>query len=68
MTANLTASVPADLTAVCVFRGCNRGRDPRYGQVAGEVGRLLAEEGIGLVYGGGAVGLMGPWPRPRWRR
>jgi uncharacterized protein (TIGR00730 family) len=48
-----------DLRAVCVFCGCNRGRDPRYEQAAGKVGRLLAGEGIKLVYGGGAVGLMG---------
>jgi uncharacterized protein (TIGR00730 family) len=49
----------ADLSAVCVFCGCNRGRDPRYERAAEEVGRLLADEGIRLVYGGGAVGLMG---------
>lgn len=51
--------MPADLTAVCVFCGCNRGLDPRYEQAADEVGRFLAEQGIQLVYGGGAVGLMG---------
>lgn len=52
-------SMPADLTAVCVFCGCNRGTDPRYEQAAAEVGRLLAGQNIRLVYGGGAVGLMG---------
>lgn len=51
--------MPANLTAVCVFCGCNRGLDPRYEQAAEEVGRFLAEQGIQLVYGGGAVGLMG---------
>jgi hypothetical protein len=32
---------------------------PRYGALAREVGRGLAERGIGVVYGGGRVGLMG---------
>lgn len=32
---------------------------PLYAQAAGTVGRLLGERGIGLVYGGGQVGLMG---------
>jgi uncharacterized protein (TIGR00730 family) len=49
----------ADLESVCVFCGCNRGLDPGYERAAEDVGRLLAEQGIRLVYGGGAVGLMG---------
>lgn len=48
-----------DLAAVCVFCGSNRGASPRYAQAAGEVGRLLAEQGIRLVYGGASAGLMG---------
>jgi uncharacterized protein (TIGR00730 family) len=47
------------LTSVCVFCGSNRGGSPRFGEAAAEVGRLLAGEGIRLVYGGGRVGLMG---------
>lgn len=33
--------------------------DPTYAASAVELGQLLAREGIGLVYGGGSVGLMG---------
>ena len=35
------------------------GRDPRFVQAARDMGVALAERGIGLVYGGGRVGLMG---------
>ena len=44
---------------VCVYAGSNPGSHPAYAAVAEEFARLLAERGIGLVYGGGAVGLMG---------
>jgi uncharacterized protein (TIGR00730 family) len=44
---------------ICVYAGSNPGRDPAYAEVAGELARLLASRGIGVVYGGGKVGLMG---------
>jgi uncharacterized protein (TIGR00730 family) len=44
---------------ICVFCGSSPGARPTYGEAAEEFGRLLVAEGIGLVYGGGAVGLMG---------
>lgn len=44
---------------VLVFCGSRAGVDPRHAALAAAVGRLLAERGIGLVYGGGALGLMG---------
>jgi hypothetical protein len=44
---------------VCVYLGSSPGRLPAYADAAREVGRLLAERGIGLVYGGGTIGLMG---------
>jgi uncharacterized protein (TIGR00730 family) len=44
---------------LCVFCGSSPGARPAYGAAAEELGRLLVEEGIGLVYGGGQVGLMG---------
>lgn len=44
---------------VCVFCGANVGRNGRYVEVARQLGRSLARRGIGLVYGGGSVGLMG---------
>lgn len=44
---------------VVVYCGANVGHNPAYKAAAIEVGRTLAEQGIGLVYGGGGVGLMG---------
>jgi uncharacterized protein (TIGR00730 family) len=44
---------------VCVYCGSNPGNDARFGEAAEMLGRLLAAEGIGLVYGGGGDGLMG---------
>ena len=48
-----------NLKQVCVFCGSNPGTDPAYVAAAEEVGRFLAAEDIGLVFGGGRVGLMG---------
>ncbi|MCU1453014.1 MAG: hypothetical protein JWN46_1160 [Acidimicrobiales bacterium] len=47
------------LTRLCVFCGSNRGRNPAYADAARELGKELVGRGIGLVYGGGRVGLMG---------
>ncbi len=47
------------LRAVGVFCGSSSGRGDRYVEAARALGALLAEEGVGLVYGGGRVGLMG---------
>jgi uncharacterized protein (TIGR00730 family) len=44
---------------VCVFCGSASGANPAYASAAKELGRTLAERGLGLVYGGGRVGLMG---------
>jgi len=44
---------------LCVFCGSSPGHDPAYAASAAQFGRVLAERGIGLVYGGGRVGLMG---------
>jgi uncharacterized protein (TIGR00730 family) len=44
---------------VCVYCGSSDGDDQRFGEAAEELGRALAAEGIGLVYGGGGEGLMG---------
>lgn len=43
---------------ICVYCGSNSGREV-YVQAAADLGRTLAERGIGVVYGGGRVGLMG---------
>jgi uncharacterized protein (TIGR00730 family) len=44
---------------VCVFCGSSPGRDPRYAAQAAALARELAARGIGVVFGGGSVGLMG---------
>lgn len=46
------------LRRVAVFCGSSAGADPKLSQHAYEVGRGLAERGIGLVYGAGGSGLM----------
>ncbi len=47
------------MARLCVFCGSSPGSDPRYLEAAREMGRTLARRGLGLVYGGGSVGLMG---------
>ncbi|QAZ67793.1 LOG family protein [Solidesulfovibrio carbinolicus] len=47
------------MQSVCVFCGSSSGADPIYVDVADRLGKLLAAEGITLVYGGACVGLMG---------
>lgn len=44
---------------VCVYCGSAVGDDPAYRNAAEKLGSILAGSGIGLVYGGGRVGLMG---------
>lgn len=44
---------------LCVFCGSSAGARPEYLAAAQTLGRALAERGVGLVYGGARVGLMG---------
>lgn len=44
---------------VCVYCGSGNGRDPAYTASARTLGHDLAKSGLGLVYGGGSLGLMG---------
>lgn len=44
---------------ICVFCGSAVGANTAYADAAREMGRVLVERGISLVYGGGHVGLMG---------
>jgi uncharacterized protein (TIGR00730 family) len=44
---------------VCVFCGSSRGSRSVYVEAARRIGSALARSGLGLVYGGGRVGLMG---------
>jgi hypothetical protein len=44
---------------ICVFCGSSPGRNPAYARAARQLGAAVAERGMGLVYGGGSIGLMG---------
>ena len=48
-----------NLERVCVFCGSGFGLRPEYRENAERLGQSLAEQGLGLVYGGAKVGLMG---------
>jgi uncharacterized protein (TIGR00730 family) len=47
------------IRTVCVYCGSGPGTDPRFVEGAKAFGKILAESGIRLVYGGGSIGLMG---------
>ena len=47
------------LKAVCVYCGSGPGSNPKFVESARTFGRILAENSIRLVYGGGSIGLMG---------
>jgi uncharacterized protein (TIGR00730 family) len=49
----------AALKRVCVFCGSNTGLRPEYADAARRLARVLSSRGIGVVYGGGNIGLMG---------
>lgn len=44
---------------VCVFAGASPGRNPVHLAAARALGAAIAQRGLGLVYGGASVGLMG---------
>lgn len=48
-----------NLPSICVFCGSSNGADPAYVQTAKELGQRIAASGLGLVFGGATVGLMG---------
>ena len=47
------------IKSICVYCASGPGNVPAFMDAAQSFGRILAENGIGLVYGGGSVGLMG---------
>lgn len=49
----------SEIRNVCVYCGSGPGTDPAYVEAARDFGKALAKAGVGLVYGGGAVGMMG---------
>lgn len=51
--------MPRTFSSVCVYCGSSSGADPSFGHAAEELGHLIADRGLRLIYGGGHVGLMG---------
>jgi uncharacterized protein (TIGR00730 family) len=49
----------SNIKAVCVYCGSGPGSNPKFVESARAFGRILAENDIRLVYGGGSIGLMG---------
>ncbi|MFZ0777971.1 MAG: TIGR00730 family Rossman fold protein [Xanthobacteraceae bacterium] len=47
------------INAICVYCGSSPGTEPAFIEAARELGKILAENGVRLIYGGGSVGLMG---------
>ncbi|KID73381.1 Bifunctional cytokinin biosynthesis protein [Metarhizium brunneum] len=56
-TNGISGSTPR--TKICVFCGSSSGTSPAHLEAAQQLGRVMAENNIDLVYGGGTVGLMG---------
>jgi uncharacterized protein (TIGR00730 family) len=51
--------IMSTLKTICVYCGSGPGTNPHFVESAVAFGRSMAENGIGLVYGGGSIGLMG---------
>jgi uncharacterized protein (TIGR00730 family) len=49
----------SDIHTVCVYCGSGAGTNPAFAAAAKQFGSILADSGIGLVFGGGSIGLMG---------
>jgi uncharacterized protein (TIGR00730 family) len=47
------------IKSICVYCASGPGNNPAFAEAAKRFGRILAENGVRLVYGGGSVGLMG---------
>ena len=47
------------IKTICVYCGSGPGSNPRFIEAAIALGKVLAENRIRLVYGGGSIGLMG---------
>lgn len=44
---------------ICVYCGSSPGKNPAYSQAAQSLAKAMCKRGVGLVYGGAAVGIMG---------
>ena len=47
------------INALCVYCGSSPGTDPAFAAAARALGKILAENGVRLIFGGGSVGIMG---------
>jgi uncharacterized protein (TIGR00730 family) len=59
----MTYNLPAHIETICVFCGARPGILPAYASEARRFGKLSAQAGLNLVYGGGNIGLMGETAR-----
>jgi len=57
------SSAKRGIRNICVYCGSNAGTNPAYASAARDLGAMMAGDGIGLVYGGGGLGLMGELAR-----
>ncbi len=44
---------------LCIFCGSSKGNDPVYEKTAEELAKIIVDEGLTMVYGGGSIGIMG---------
>lgn len=49
----------SEIRKICVYCGSGPGTDPAFVESARAFGAILAKNGVGLVFGGGSVGMMG---------
>src|SRR5215216_2158411 len=49
----------SEIKTICVYCGSGPGADPAFVEAARKFGKILAEDRVSLVFGGGSVGLMG---------
>jgi uncharacterized protein (TIGR00730 family) len=54
-----TSLAVTQISNICVYCGSSPGNNPRFVEAAKDFGKILAENKINLVYGGGSFGLMG---------
>ncbi len=50
---------PPPLRHICVYAGSSSGADPRFREGAEALAQAIVARGLGIVYGGGDIGLMG---------
>lgn len=58
-TTSVAPQTPRLIANVCVYCGSGNGRNKAYAKAARDLGKALAGNDVGLVYGGGSLGLMG---------